>query len=655
MQPSQIFPAPPAPPGSRGTVTPETADGQGERFADLIKNGQLAIPAPGQEDEIWPIQLSGTARKTIGSAPGLPMRGQATEIGQEELEATPNPIIQETVERPWRDMTQPAEAWRAIIGQDELPAEPPADTIASATFHGVPAGQTQPAATIRADRPNPDVRAAADLPAKSDVAPRVEKRAMAGPPAAQDRSIATPVDLPKPSPSGQVAGDLATRGPAAISKSPTNKLALPEPAEPQYPSASTPNAPNESATPAGTRQTQIGSAAGEEIRPAQTDLRPAPQTPLNMSQPAETENVPLEEGTSKAQLPRTREAGIASAPPTEVKSISGPIPNSAERVAQSAISDPAPVLRQTAPAATEQTPDRKPAGSEPALATKGPDRGVQPEPKPSGQRPVASTLQNAMSPFATPVSNRLPVAEHPVATHITPLHLREEVTAGAGRILAEVDVRAPSTTPVTQAFTPPMSPASVLPAGPSGINPPFPIGVFQAGLPPDEMPLELTAIPEFAASGTGTGMPVQLTPLGPSAPQAATAQSAAAQMAAAMHAQPGARMPDQPIEIALDPPELGRVRMVFSHVDGALVLAITADRPETLDLMRRHADLLAREFSDAGLGGTAFSFQGQQNGNSSKTEHKPTRTAGFGEPSAATGPQPGPGPHAHDGALDLRL
>ncbi|MBO6603386.1 MAG: flagellar hook-length control protein FliK [Roseicyclus sp.] len=654
MQPSQIFPAPPATPGSRGTVTAETADSQDERFAALIQNGQSVIPASGQGDESWPIPPSRIAGKTIGSAPGLPMRGEAADIRQEELEATPKPVIQERTERPLRDMTPPPEPWRAVTGQDELPAEPPADTIASATFHGVPTSQTQPAATARSVRPNPDVPATADLPAKPDGAPRVEKRAMSVASAAQDRSFGTPVDLPKPSPSGQVIGDLVTPLPAVASNPPTNRVPAPEPAGRPDPSASILNAPVESAIPADTRQSQIGSAAGKENRPARTDLRPAPQTPLNASETAKTSAVPLEESSPEAQLIRTREAGLAPVPPTEVKNLSGPIPNSAEMVAQSAISGPAPVVRQTppAPAATEQTPDRKPSGLAPAFAARGLDRGVLPEPKPSGKQPVASAPQSPASPLAPPVSNRLPVAAHPPAPLTAPLNPSKEMTVATGRILTEVDVPA---APTTQAFTQLTPPASVAPTGLSGVDPQTPIRVLQTGLPSDELPFELAAIPALAANGAGTGTAAQLTPPGPPAPQAATAQNAAAQMAAAMQAQAGARMPDQPIEIALDPPELGRVRMVFSHVDGGLVLAITADRPETLDLMRRHADLLAREFSDAGLGGTAFSFQGQQNGDSPKTDHKATRMTGPGEPHAATGPQPRPGPRAHDGALDLRL
>ncbi|MBF9042631.1 hypothetical protein HKCCE4037_04795 [Rhodobacterales bacterium HKCCE4037] len=57
----------------------------------------------------------------------------------------------------------------------------------------------------------------------------------------------------------------------------------------------------------------------------------------------------------------------------------------------------------------------------------------------------------------------------------------------------------------------------------------------------------------------------------------------------------------QPIELALDPPELGRVRLQMVDLAGTLTLTIHADRPETADLMRRHMDLLAQEFAEAGV------------------------------------------------------
>jgi hypothetical protein len=61
-------------------------------------------------------------------------------------------------------------------------------------------------------------------------------------------------------------------------------------------------------------------------------------------------------------------------------------------------------------------------------------------------------------------------------------------------------------------------------------------------------------------------------------------------------------------EIALNPDELGRVRMSMSLTDGTLMLHINAERPETADLLRRHIDTLAQEFRSLGYDDISFDF-----------------------------------------------
>lgn len=55
------------------------------------------------------------------------------------------------------------------------------------------------------------------------------------------------------------------------------------------------------------------------------------------------------------------------------------------------------------------------------------------------------------------------------------------------------------------------------------------------------------------------------------------------------------------IAIALDPVELGRVEMVFQPRDGGLMLTLSVDRPETLDLIRRHIGQLQSDLQAMGL------------------------------------------------------
>ena len=61
-------------------------------------------------------------------------------------------------------------------------------------------------------------------------------------------------------------------------------------------------------------------------------------------------------------------------------------------------------------------------------------------------------------------------------------------------------------------------------------------------------------------------------------------------------------------EIALSPEELGRIRLIMSGPDRAHVI-IWAERPETLDLVRRNADLLTQQLAEAGVNPGTMEFR----------------------------------------------
>ena len=83
---------------------------------------------------------------------------------------------------------------------------------------------------------------------------------------------------------------------------------------------------------------------------------------------------------------------------------------------------------------------------------------------------------------------------------------------------------------------------------------------------------------------------------GPISPPSGHVPAAVAQqLAAAMTAGK-----DKSVELALNPVELGRVRMSIRSQDHVLALFIQVDRPETADLMRRHVDTLSAEFRQMG-------------------------------------------------------
>ncbi|WP_375173969.1 flagellar hook-length control protein FliK [Pseudooceanicola sp.] len=76
-------------------------------------------------------------------------------------------------------------------------------------------------------------------------------------------------------------------------------------------------------------------------------------------------------------------------------------------------------------------------------------------------------------------------------------------------------------------------------------------------------------------------------------------------------AQAARQLSGGPVDITLNPEELGRVRMHLSPGDAGLTLVVTAERSETLELMRRHIDTLAQEYRALGYASLEFAF-GQQ-------------------------------------------
>lgn len=70
------------------------------------------------------------------------------------------------------------------------------------------------------------------------------------------------------------------------------------------------------------------------------------------------------------------------------------------------------------------------------------------------------------------------------------------------------------------------------------------------------------------------------------------------------------RSSNRPVEIALNPVELGKVRMVLSATDAGITLTIQAERADTVELMRRNIDDLGKSFAEMGYEDVSFSFEG---------------------------------------------
>ena len=155
-------------------------------------------------------------------------------------------------------------------------------------------------------------------------------------------------------------------------------------------------------------------------------------------------------------------------------------------------------------------------------------------------------------------------------------------------------------------------------------------------------PLQTAIRVESAAPATSTAN----TP----AANLALAKAVASQIGAA-----AARIDGSRIELRLEPPELGRVNLSFTITEDGMTAVLAADKPETIDLMRRHADQLAKELAEAGYEDVDLSFADDP----SQAEDQPdkaqagasveTLDAG-GEASGASGPVSGAG-----AGLDIRI
>ena len=104
------------------------------------------------------------------------------------------------------------------------------------------------------------------------------------------------------------------------------------------------------------------------------------------------------------------------------------------------------------------------------------------------------------------------------------------------------------------------------------------------------------------------------------------------------------------VELTLDPVELGRVRFALATSGDQVQVTLSVERPETLDLLRRHAEDLRAEFRAAGFGGAALNFGHW--GQNRPGEPDPVE---FAETAAAPSPQPMPRTRFAAAGLDLRL
>lgn len=139
---------------------------------------------------------------------------------------------------------------------------------------------------------------------------------------------------------------------------------------------------------------------------------------------------------------------------------------------------------------------------------------------------------------------------------------------------------------------------------------------------------------------------------GTHAPQAPAANAEQARQVAQQLVASVTTVKEGVTEITLRPDELGRVSLRLSGNEAAMTVLLTAERPETADLMRRHLDVLTQEFRALGYTNLTFAFGGGSGQNA--------------QPDAGSQPEQSGEPHRQDAqqarplaparaGLDLRM
>lgn len=114
---------------------------------------------------------------------------------------------------------------------------------------------------------------------------------------------------------------------------------------------------------------------------------------------------------------------------------------------------------------------------------------------------------------------------------------------------------------------------------------------------------------------------------------------------------------DGTLEVTLRPEELGRLSLSFNGDGNTLSVSLSADRPETLDLIKRNLALLEQDLRDLGYDSLNFAFDdGEGRDGQSDESRDPAMAAGQGPATEDTQPPSANlSAHAARGGVDLRL
>lgn len=183
----------------------------------------------------------------------------------------------------------------------------------------------------------------------------------------------------------------------------------------------------------------------------------------------------------------------------------------------------------------------------------------------------------------------------------------------------------------------------------AGSSPDMPV-TQESGRGGDAPPVE--DVPGDWGRGEARGESARAEQARPDASRPVTPRNLSAQVAEGVRVSPDGR-----VEIALQPEELGRVRLTMHGGEGALHVVVQAERADTEALLRRHIALLRNDLADIGYADVSFSFDddraaGDRPGRASAPEAPDIAPADM---TASAAKMPAAGTTSARGTLDLRL
>ncbi|WP_299968590.1 flagellar hook-length control protein FliK [uncultured Roseobacter sp.] len=243
-----------------------------------------------------------------------------------------------------------------------------------------------------------------------------------------------------------------------------------------------------------------------------------------------------------------------------------------------------------------------------SVAPSVPREASTPDAAPSTAKAVSTATPAATQTLSAQPVNPLPTAPTSIAKSIS----GERNAEGDERRLRRVTTAELHSVKTTSASSAPLATKPPLTVTPSALQQSgMPLTVQADAAGPE---LSLSAVGDLDLPSSWEARSTNPNTLAQTLARSETPGMIGRQMAEALQ-----RLPDRPVEVSLNPRELGRVRMNIMAAEAGITVQITAERPETLDLMRRNIDQLGQEFKALGYENINFAFNEGQSGSEQQT------------------------------------